>query len=56
VRFTLPKNVLKSLRRSASASNVLTLTPVSSDGSASGAPLVRKVSVATPKKPARRKA
>jgi hypothetical protein len=56
VRFTLPKNVLKSLRRSASASNVLTLTPVSSDGSASGAPLARKVSVVTPKKPARRKA
>ncbi len=55
VRFTLPKNVLKSLRRSASASNVLTLTPLSSDGSASGAPLVRKVSVAAPKKPARRK-
>ena len=55
VRFTLPKNVLKSLRRSASASNVLTLTPVSSDGSAAGAPLVRKVSIATPKKPVRRK-
>jgi hypothetical protein len=55
VRFTLPKNVLRSLRRSASASNVLTLTPVSSDGSAAGAPLVRKVSVARPKKPARRK-
>ncbi|MEP6812400.1 MAG: hypothetical protein ABI990_05370 [Actinomycetota bacterium] len=51
VRFTLPKTLLKSLRRSASSgSNVLTLTPVSTDGSATGAPLVRKVSVATPKK------
>ena len=51
VRFTLPKSLLKSLRRSASSgSNVLTLTPVSIDGSATGAPLVRKVSVATPKK------
>jgi hypothetical protein len=57
VRFTLPKSLLKSLRRSASSgSNVLTLTPVSTDGSATGAPLERKVSVATPKKKlARRK-
>ena len=55
VRFALPKNVLKALRRSASVSNLLTLTPLSSDGSASGAPLVRKISVAAAKKPARRK-
>ena len=49
------KNVLKSLRRSASVSNLLTLTPLSTDGAVTGPPLVRKVSVATPKKkPARR--
>ncbi len=56
VRFTLPKSLLKLLRRSAAAApNVLTLTPLSSDGSVTGTPLVRQVSVATPKKPARRK-
>ncbi len=37
VRFAVPKSMLTSLRRSASASNILTLTPVSASGNASPA-------------------
>ena len=56
VRFTLPKTVLQRLRRTAATSNVLTLTPVSSDGSATGSPVVRKITVTpTKKQTARRK-
>ena len=53
LRFALPKSVLASLRRRASAAgNVLTLTPVSSSGSATGTAVTRTVTVtpAAPKK------
>ncbi len=45
VRFKLPKSVLVSLRRSAAASSVLTLTPVSASGAATGQPVTRKVRI-----------
>jgi hypothetical protein len=46
LRFVLPK----SLRRTSAAGNVLTLTPVSSSGSATGAAVTRTVSVTPAKK------
>src|SRR5204862_7267948 len=51
VRFKLPKSALSSLRRSAAASNVLTLTPVSATGGATGTPVTRTIQL-PPKKPA----
>ena len=55
VRFTVPDGVLQTLRRSASASNmVLTLMPLSASGT-TGVAVTRLVSIATPaatKKPA----
>jgi hypothetical protein len=44
LRFTLPGNLLKALRRTASAANVLTLTPSSPTG-VSGQPVTRTVQV-----------
>jgi hypothetical protein len=52
VRFTVPQSLLSSLRRSATAANILTLTPVSTSGAATGQPVTRTVSLApatTPK-------
>jgi hypothetical protein len=43
VRFAVPKSMLTSLRRSASAANVLTLTPVSTSGSVVGQAVTRHV-------------
>jgi hypothetical protein len=50
VRFAVPKSMLASLRRSASAANTLTLTPVSPTGAATGTAVTRTVVItATPK-------
>jgi hypothetical protein len=51
LRFAVPKGMLTSLRRSASAANVLTLTPASSTGSATGAPVMLHVVIAAAPKP-----
>ena len=57
LRFLVPKGMLTSLRRSASAANILTLTPASSSGSASGSPVMLHVVIAAaPKAKARPKA
>ena len=45
LRFKLPAGLLRTLRRAAAAGNVLTLTPVSANGSATGQAVTRKVSV-----------
>jgi hypothetical protein len=50
LRFVVPKGVLTSLRRSASAANLLTLTPMSSTGSVAGQPVTRHVVIAAPSK------
>lgn len=50
VRFSVPKSMIASLRRSASAANTLTLTPVSPTGSLTGTAVTRTVVItATPK-------
>lgn len=50
LRFAVPKGMLTSLRRSATDANVLTLTPVSTTGSATGAPVMLHVAItAAPK-------
>ena len=51
VRFAVPKSMFTSLRRSASASNMLTLTPMSPAGSVAGAPVTRHVVIAAAPKP-----
>jgi Family of unknown function (DUF6055) len=57
IRFALPKSLLEGLRRSSSAaSNVLTLTPLSSTGAAAGTPVTRRVAIAPVKKPATKRA
>lgn len=56
VRFAVPKSMLTSLRRSASASNLLTLTPMSPAGTAGQAVTRQVVIAAAPKaKPAKHK-
>jgi hypothetical protein len=45
VRFTVPKGTLATLRRSAAASNVLTLTPAAATGTATGPSVTRTISV-----------
>ena len=50
LRFTVPKGVLATVRRSAVASNVLTLTPTSANGAAAGTPVTRTISVTPAKK------
>jgi hypothetical protein len=45
VRFTIPKGTLAAVRRSASPSNVLTLTPTATNGTAIGTPVTRTVSI-----------
>jgi hypothetical protein len=50
LRFVVPASLIGALRRSASTGNVLTLTPVSESGAATGSPVTRQVSIApTPK-------
>jgi hypothetical protein len=46
LRFAVPKGMLTSLRRSAVDANVLTLTPVSPTGGATGTPMTRHVEIA----------
>jgi hypothetical protein len=53
VRFTVPKGTLSAVRRSAGPSNVLTLTPTAANGTSTGVPVTRTISVtAAPKPPA----
>lgn len=54
LRFAVPKGTLLALRRSAAASNMLTLTPVSASG-VSGTPVTRTVRITPAKKSSRRK-
>jgi hypothetical protein len=54
LRFTLPKGLLARLRVSA-ATNVITLTPVSADGTEVGTAVTQRVTGATIKKPAKKK-
>ena len=51
VRFAVPKSMLTSLRRSASASNLLTLTPLSPSGAATGTAVTRHVVITAAPKP-----
>jgi hypothetical protein len=55
VRFKLPAGMLRALRRSAAAGNVLTLTPISPNGTTIGQAVTRTVSVLGPKHKQRRK-
>jgi hypothetical protein len=56
LRFKLPAGVLNALRRAAAAGNILTLTPVSTNGLVTGQAVTRTVSVLAPKhKVAKRK-
>jgi hypothetical protein len=49
LRFTLPKSLLSALkRRLAAGGNVLTLTPLSTSGAATGQPVTRNVTVTQP--------
>ena len=50
VRYTVPASLVASLRSSASAKNVLTLTPMSPSGASAGTPVTRNVTIATPVK------
>ena len=61
LRFTLPKGTLSAVRRSASPSNVLTLTPTATSGAVTGTPVTRTISVTPtatkltlPKKPTKK--
>ncbi len=55
VRFKLPTGMLRALRRSASAGRLLTLTPVSPNGTTIGQAVTRSISVLAPKAKPRRK-
>jgi hypothetical protein len=50
VRYALPAGVLQKLRTSAAVSNVLTLSPLSTDRKATGTPVSLKVTVQPVKK------
>ncbi|MDE3024946.1 MAG: hypothetical protein KGI93_05185, partial [Acidobacteriota bacterium] len=50
LRWTVPKGLLTSLRTSASAANLLTLTPMSPSGAAAGSPVLLHVVVTAPVK------
>jgi len=54
LRFTVPKGTLATVRRSAAAANVLTLTPTSANGAATGLAVTRTISV-TPAEPTLKK-
>jgi hypothetical protein len=45
LQFTVPKGLLTTLRRSAAAGNVLTLTPISPSGTVTGTPVTRDVAL-----------
>lgn len=51
LRFTIPASLLSSLRRSLSAGNTLTLTPLSPNGAQAGEAVSREISVTTPATP-----
>lgn len=51
LRFTLPKSLLSSLRRSSAAGKVLTLTPLSPSGAVTGTAVTRNVAVTAAPKP-----
>ena len=51
LRFTIPKSVLTSLRRSSAAGNVLVLTPLSPSGAVTGTAVTRAVAVTAAPKP-----
>jgi hypothetical protein len=53
LRFAVSKSMLTSLRRSASAANLLTLTPMSPTGNVPGQAVSRRVVITTPPKPAK---
>jgi hypothetical protein len=55
LRFAVPKGMLTSLLRSAADANLLTLTPTSSTGSATGAPVMLHVVIAPAAKAAKAK-
>jgi hypothetical protein len=55
VRFLVPKGLLTSLRRSASASNLLTLTPMSPAGTVAGPAVTRHVVITAVPKPVKHK-
>ncbi len=55
VRFKLPAGMLRALRRSASAGRLLTLTPVSPNGTTIGQAVTRSISVLAPSVKPRRK-
>jgi hypothetical protein len=55
VRFAVPKSMLTSIRRSASASNVLTLTPMSASGSVAGQAVTRRIAIAAAPKAVKHK-
>ncbi len=55
VRFAVPKSMVTSLRRSASVSNILTLTPMSASGNVAGQAVTRHVAIAPVPKPAKHK-
>jgi hypothetical protein len=55
VRFKLPNGMLHRLRRAASAGNILTLTPISPNGTTIGQAVTRTISVLAPKVKQRRK-
>jgi hypothetical protein len=50
VRFALPSSLVASLRRSADAGNILTLTPVAATGGAQGTSVTRHVLIQAPPK------
>jgi hypothetical protein len=50
LRFAIPKSLLTRLRRAAAAGNVLTLTPVSTSGAATGRAVTRQVALPPVKK------
>lgn len=56
LRFTVPKSMFAALRRASTAANVLTLTPVSPSGAASGTAVTRQVVIATVKAKAKARA
>jgi hypothetical protein len=49
VRFKLPAGVLRAVRRSTAAGNILTLTPISPNGTTIGQAVTRTISMLTPK-------
>jgi hypothetical protein len=51
VRFAVPKSMLTSIRRSASAANTLTLTPLSPTGTVAGQVVTRQVVITAAPKP-----